>query len=76
MYIIYYTQLEYNKVLLYVSKPDVRSVTYFGGPRPRALGLDHAFGSCREFSSLMEGKGNGAGSRYRGVRGLIPRTSS
>jgi hypothetical protein len=42
----YYTQLVSTiDVLQHVSKHDVRLAIYFGGPRPGALSVNHAFGA-------------------------------
>jgi hypothetical protein len=62
--------LSIRKVLLDVSKLDAHSVTYFGGPRPRALGLDRAFGLSREFGSVMGAQGKRAGSKNEASEGL------
>jgi hypothetical protein len=57
----------------HVSEHDVRPVIYFGGPRPQALGVDHAIGAmpkiwlgdgCARGRSRLEG---------RDIHGVIPR---
>jgi hypothetical protein len=67
--------LSITTVFLDVSKLDARSVTYFGGPKPRALGLAHAI-EAGPGVRLGEG-GAGEESRFdvRDVWGLSPRTN-
>jgi hypothetical protein len=58
----------------HVSGHDVRPAIYFGGPRPRALGVDHAFGVVPS-SRCGDGCSRGRDRFEDGdVRGLIPRS--
>jgi hypothetical protein len=43
---------------------------WFGDPRPRALGVDHVIGACREIGSVMGMVDEGAGSRAEMSEGL------
>jgi hypothetical protein len=53
--ILYCTQLVSTTVVPQdVSEHDARPAIYFGGPRLRALGVDHMFGLCQELGSVME----------------------
>jgi hypothetical protein len=58
----------------HVSEHDVRPVIYFGGPRLRALGVDHTISAMPKIH-LGDGCARGWGQfEDRDVRGLIPRT--
>jgi hypothetical protein len=54
----------------HVSKHDVYLAIYFGGPRPQVLGIDHAFGACRELSSVLEVQDDGLDLRTEASKGL------
>jgi hypothetical protein len=73
---IYCTQLVSTiKACHHVSKCSVRPAFYFGGLKPRALGIDHTIDAVPK-SRLGDGCARGRG-QFEGqvVRGLIPRTS-
>jgi hypothetical protein len=58
----------------HVSEHNLRPVIYFGGQRPRALGVDHAIGAVPKVR-LSDGCAIGRGQfEDRDVRGLIPWT--
>jgi hypothetical protein len=62
-------------ILHHVSKVCVHPVSYFGGLKPWALGVDHAIGAVPR-GQLSDGCARG-GSQFgdHSVRGLIPQTS-
>jgi hypothetical protein len=44
--------------------------TWFGDPRPQALGVDHVIGTCQEIGSVMGTVDEGAGSSADMSEGL------